>query len=90
MLLVLSLFTDTAAVVAATTITTTIFCEQNQRVQPLKFFFSIQGNPERERKRVNSGIMIPARNMTSMIARNNNVGGFGSSSALTLFQIEKQ
>ena len=35
-----------------------------------------------------AGIMIPARNMPSMIGRNNNVvGGFGSSSALTLGQV---
>ncbi|XP_059450003.1 homeobox-leucine zipper protein HDG2 isoform X1 [Corylus avellana] len=33
-----------------------------------------------------AGIMIPARNMPSMIGRNGTVGGFGSSSGLTLGQ----
>ncbi|KAF3443703.1 hypothetical protein FNV43_RR13393 [Rhamnella rubrinervis] len=33
-----------------------------------------------------AGIMIPARNMPSMIGRNGNVGGFGSSSGLCLGQ----
>ncbi|XP_054816203.1 homeobox-leucine zipper protein HDG2-like isoform X2 [Prosopis cineraria] len=32
------------------------------------------------------GMMIPARNMTSVIGRNGNVGGFGSPSSLTLGQ----
>ncbi|CAJ1956336.1 unnamed protein product [Sphenostylis stenocarpa] len=35
-----------------------------------------------------AGIMIPARNMPSMIGRNGNVGGFGLSSGLSLGQIE--
>lgn len=37
-----------------------------------------------------AGIMIPARNMPSMVGRNGNVGGFGSSSSsagLTLGQV---
>ncbi|KAI9072994.1 hypothetical protein K1719_045027 [Acacia pycnantha] len=33
-----------------------------------------------------AGMMIPARNMTSMIGRNGNVSAFGSSSGLTLSQ----
>ncbi|XP_047148734.1 homeobox-leucine zipper protein HDG2-like isoform X2 [Vigna umbellata] len=35
-----------------------------------------------------AGIMIPARNMPSMIGRNGSVGGFGLSSGLSLGQIE--
>ncbi|XP_027340742.1 homeobox-leucine zipper protein HDG2-like isoform X2 [Abrus precatorius] len=34
-----------------------------------------------------AGIMIPARNMPSMIGRNGNVGGFGLSSGLSLGQV---
>ncbi|XP_017971480.1 PREDICTED: homeobox-leucine zipper protein HDG2 isoform X2 [Theobroma cacao] len=34
-----------------------------------------------------AGVMIPARNMPSMISGNGNVGGFGTSSGLTLGQI---
>ena len=34
-----------------------------------------------------AGIMIPARNMPSMVGRSGNVGGFGSSSGLTLGQV---
>jgi hypothetical protein len=34
-----------------------------------------------------AGVMIPARNMPSMIGVNGNVGGFGSSSGLALGQV---
>lgn len=37
-----------------------------------------------------AGMMIPARNMPSMIGVNGNAGGFGSSSGLALGQIEKK
>lgn len=34
-----------------------------------------------------AGLMIPARNMPSMIGSNGNISGFGSSSGLTLGQV---
>lgn len=37
-----------------------------------------------------AGIMIPARNMPSMIGRNGSVGGFGLSSGLSLGQVSVQ
>lgn len=37
-----------------------------------------------------AGIMIPARNMPSMMGSNGNVGGYGSSSGLSLGQVSTQ
>lgn len=34
-----------------------------------------------------AGVMVPARNMPSMISGNGNVGGFGTISGLTLGQV---
>jgi len=70
-----------------------------EEAQPVKFF-DIKGSQKinttldtRERIEFSrvwnmpAGIMIPARNMPSMIGRNGNVGGFGLSSGLSLGQV---
>lgn len=75
----------------------------SEKKQILRSFFNLKGSQKtqhwtRERTEgdgskfsrvwnMPAGIMIPARNMPSMIGRNGTVGGFGLSSGLSLGQV---